>query len=284
MLLRLMSDGSPTIETPVPPDRRRWRITLVIVLLTLLIASLAANVAFYSLSKSEYREMKLVRLDPLGLNGAAFPPDLPADTSTGAPLAVFFGDSRAQGWWPPPPQVPGWRFANRGIYGQTTEQAKARYDAQVAPLKPRVVVLQCGINDLTAIGVLPGQRDAIVSDCKRNLRAIIDRATGSGTTVIVTTIFPTSAVPIARRPIWSNLIPAAVREVNADLRSISNPRVILFDAYELLQDADQTRKQYAHDTLHLNPEGYRVLNEQLVKLLDSLPLDAVPTAAPPHRR
>jgi len=113
-------------------------------------------------------------------------------------------------------------------------------------------------------------RDQIVSDCKRNLRDIISRSRVAGATVIVTTIFPVGPVPLIKRPLWSSQIPDAVREVNRDLLSMHEPGVIVFDTFELLQDGGNRRSNYAADTLHLNAEGYAVLNERLRKQLNTL--------------
>jgi lysophospholipase L1-like esterase len=263
---------SMAISQTVSPTRRRgriFRIGATVILIAAFAGSLAANFFTYALAKTEYREMKSVRLDPLGVHEAKFPADLPAKAPAALPLVAFVGDSRAQAWWPPP-SVKGWRFANRGIYGQTTEQILARYDVQVTPLKPRVVVLQAGINDLAAIGVFPDRRDRIVADCKRNLHAMIDRAAGGGSTVMVTTIFPVGHVPLERRPLWSNEIPGAVDEVNADLRAIHQPGVVVLDAWRLLQKEGRMRSEFSADLLHLKRAGYEVLNQALTNSLTSL--------------
>lgn len=213
--------------------------------------------------------MKRVRLDPMGLRHDRFPPELPARGGPDDPLLVFLGDSRAQAWWPPP-QVKGWRFVNRGIYGQTTAEIAGRLSAQVLPLRPRVVVLQAGINDLTSIAVLPEQRDEIVENCKRNLHDIADRVRASGATVIITTIFPVGPVPLLKRPLWSGKIGDAVQEVNADLKSIHERGVVILDAFDLLQEHGRLRGGYATDTLHLTPRAYEALNQRLSQILSQL--------------
>ena len=43
------------------------------------------------------------------------------------------------------------RWVNRGLGGQTTSQVLHRYPIDVAPLKPAVVVLVVGVNDLRMI-------------------------------------------------------------------------------------------------------------------------------------
>jgi lysophospholipase L1-like esterase len=178
---------------------------------------------------------------------------------------LFFGDSRARDWTAP--NVPGYRFVNRGIGGQTTEQVRGRFDAHVAPLSPWIVVLQAGINDLKAIPLLPARRDQIVADCKANLRNIVSRARSAGATVIVTTIFPPGEVSLERRPIWSSDVGKSVEEVNADLRTLAGEGVVILDAWKLLEANGRLRDGLGIDTLHLNSKGYDVLNGELEKMI-----------------
>src|SRR5205085_5440969 len=111
-------------------------------------------------------------------------------------------------------------------------------------LKPQVVVVQAGINDLTAIGVFPWWRDALVAHCKANLRQIVRRCNDGGAVVVVTTIFPTGSLPLDRLATSSDQIPAAVEEVNRDLRAMKSDRVLVLDAYAILQDGGRTRPKY----------------------------------------
>ena len=148
------------------------------------------------------------------------------------------------------PQTPGWRFSNRGIDGQTTERAARAGRDQVGALKPKIIVLQCGVNDLTAIGVLPEQRAQIVSNCKENLHKMIAMARAAGATVIIVTIIHNGRVTLDHRPFWSNQIAGAIGEVNEDLRRIHQPNVIVLDADEVfLPKSGKVRQEYYVDTL-----------------------------------
>jgi lysophospholipase L1-like esterase len=264
----------------VPQPRRRRRVLRRSILGALLLAfavSLGANVLLYRRADLNYRLLSQAQLDPLGLKHPDFPPDVSSDATRNLPVAMFLGDSRARDW--PAPQVPGYRFITRGVGGQTTAQIRERFDAHVKPLSPRVVVLQAGINDLKAIGVLPHRRDEIVADCKVNLRDLVRRARAGGATVVVTTIFPPGAVPLERRTVWSPQIEPAVEEVNADLRTLGGGNgIVVLDAWALLQDHGRLRDEDALDTLHLNSRGYAVLNAELERILRGIarPEPAVP--------
>lgn len=240
-------------------------------LVILLIGSLVSNVLLYRQASRTYRELQEVRLDPYGL-GHRFA-KAPSVPTASASIVVLLGDSRAEQW--PAPGDSRFHFVNCGIDGQTTEQIRGRLDAQVLPLHPRVVMLQAGINDLKTIGIFPNRRDQIVAACKANIREIVGRCRSAGSTVIVTTVFPTGPVPLQRRPYWSPQIDRAVEEVNDDIRSIRSEGVIVLDAWQVLQQDGRLKSAYAADTLHLTPPAYESLNQALRPLLDPLAPPAV---------
>ena len=84
------------------------------------------------------------------------------------------------------------------------------------------------------------------------------------------TVFPTSGnVPLARTLVWSNDIYDAIQEVNRFILSLKNDRVIIFDTAKIVSDPEgNTKLEYVYDLLHLNEEGYEVLNVELVQILE----------------
>lgn len=153
---------SPSKPGSTKRNRPRLAVGLTAILLVLCaaIASLILNRLLYREADVYYREVAMVRLDPYGLKQPIFPADAgSADPS--APVVEFFGDSRALDW--PALPLTNMRFVNRGIWGQTTEQIRGRFDAHVIALHPSVLVLQAGVNDLKAIAIFPDRRDEIVA-------------------------------------------------------------------------------------------------------------------------
>lgn len=182
------------------------------------------------------------------------------------PLVVFFGDSRAVSWLAP--DLREFEFVNRGIGSQTSIQVLARFDYDVKPLNPNIIIVQAGINDLKTIPLFPDRKKTIVTNCKENVRQIVERSTKSGATVILTTIFPVAQVPIWRKPFWSDDVAIAVDEVNVFIRSLAGSKVIVFDAYAVLaNDKGITRAEYSQDLLHLTNLGYQRLNAELTPIL-----------------
>jgi len=230
----------------------------------LLLSSLTLNGLLGLWARQYYLELNSIRLDPFGLDVDA----QPAGAATGAPVRfLFYGDSRAYAW-PMPTGFTEWEVLNRGIGGQTTAQILARFDAHVVPFAPDVVLIQAGINDLKTIGLFPARRDTIIANCKKNLAAMVQRATAQGATVILTTVFPTGEPSLLRRPFWSAAIAAAVVDVNLFLQTLANDHVIILDSAALLSDTTgRLRPDYRYDLLHLNQNGYAALNIKLRSLL-----------------
>jgi lysophospholipase L1-like esterase len=248
-------------------QKRLFRLTLLSCLVALLV-SLSLNVLLFHQAKRYYLQLNKTNLDPLGLStysADSLPQGVPA-TSTATVL--FLGDSRAE-MWSTPAKFKGFSFVNRGINSQTTAQVLGRFDKHVVPLRPNIIVVQVGINDLKTIALFPERKAAIITNCKANIQQIVERSINSGATVILTTIFPIGPVPLTRQPFWSADIAQAVMEVNAYLYSLKASNVFILDAYSLLAQNGQVQSNYVRDTLHINEKGYQALNQELTQVLST---------------
>jgi lysophospholipase L1-like esterase len=235
-------------------------------ILILLLISVLGNAGLLWFAQRQYQDTNALRLDPLQLSVYATP--APAKT-VGKQRVVFFGDSRALSW--SVPEGANAEFINRGIGNQTSEQIRLRFAQHVKPLQADVVILQLGVNDLKAIALFPQQRDAIVAQCKRNLQDIITQARQSGSKVLLTTVFPLGKVPLERRLFWSDAIAPAINEVNQFIAAQAGDGVTVLDAFALLQgEKNLIRPEYSRDLLHLNANGYALLNQHLVETLSLL--------------
>ena len=279
---------------PRPRDRARY---LIVVLYAALFGTLwvgpaavriplgAAGLAvslwltwkLYGYTLRYYNDWIRTNLDPFGLS--YYPKDEGPRRPRDRPLVVFSGDSRAQAWWPPPGGLP-FDFENRAISGQTTTQVLHRFAADVAPLRPDVIVLQVGINDLKCLPFFPGLERRIIEDCKANIRRLVAEGRRIGATVVLTTIFPIGSIPLYRRPFWSDAVRDAVREVNHDLESLRAEGTVVLDTYALLERGGAVAPRYAYDAIHLNEAGYAYLSTHLSELLLRLGTEAAgrPTA------
>jgi lysophospholipase L1-like esterase len=233
--------------------------------------SLVGNVIGVEAGLRLYAREQEVRLDPLGLRVHAAE-RASANAPRTKPLLAMFGDSRVA-MWKTPSALTNWDVVNLGIGYQTTAQALPRFDYDVAPLHPAVVVFEIGVNDLKDLSMFPERRDEIVRACEENIAAMVAKARGIGARVVLATVFDLGDAAIWRRPFWTPApVAAAIMEVNAFLRTLANGDVVLFETAPVLDDvAGKVRASYQVDHLHIVPAGYDALNEKLVSIVRAFP-------------
>jgi lysophospholipase L1-like esterase len=242
-------------------------VLIIILLLISLSTSVILNLILFNRGKQYYFELNKVRLDPMGLN--RYPISSQPDRDTNLIRVVFFGDSRAASWTSP--EIEGYKFINRGIGSQTTIQNIQRFAAHVNPLKPDIIIIQVGVNDLKTIALFPEQKEAIIENCKSNLKQIVEASQQLGAVVILTTIFPVGEVPLERQPFWSDEVAEAINTVNTYLSTLATEDVIVLDTFPLLADSQgMLLSEYRADELHLNNQGYTILNQALIQLINQV--------------
>lgn len=244
------------------------RILLTLLVLALLGSSIAANFLLFNRGKQYYLELNLTRLDPLGWNAYPLDSNPPPKTNSRVRL-VFFGDSRAASWLSP--DMEGYEFINRGIGSQTSIQTLQRFEQHIKPLEPDIVLIQVGVNDLKTIPLFPQRKELTLADCKTNIQQIVEQSKALGAVVILTPILPVGEIPLERKPFWSDDVGLAIKEVNTYINSLASENVIIFDPFSILVDEKGVVKpEYSKDELHLNSQGYKVLNQELIQFLNSL--------------
>ena len=113
---------------------------------------------------------------------------------------IFFGDSITDGW-KLDNYFPGKSYINRGIGGQTTPQMLVRFRQDVILLKPKVVVILAGANDLAGVtgpateGTMAENFMSMVELAKFNrIRVVL----GDKVTVALTPYDPTRGIVVYR--------------------------------------------------------------------------------------
>lgn len=171
------------------------------------------------------------------------------------PRVVFLGDSITDGWRLNE-YFTGRDFVNRGISGQITSQMLARFQADVAALKPSAVVILAGTNDI-ARGV-----DPVV--IQNNLTMIGDLADAHKIKVIAASILPVSDHHKQVNPSYQRTLTrplGAIQEMNRWIADWCTKRGYTYlNYYPALAGADgQLAPNMADDGLHPNPVGYRAM-------------------------
>ncbi len=121
-------------------------------------------------------------------DNAALPAPAP-----GEKRVVFFGDSITDNWGRYPgtgPFFPGEPYINRGISGQTTPQMLIRFQQDVVHLKPTVVVILAGTNDIA--GNTGPSTPEMIED---NLTSMAQIARANGIRVVLASITPAYDYP-----------------------------------------------------------------------------------------
>jgi acyl-CoA thioesterase-1 len=192
-------------------------------------------------------------------DNATYPPPKP-----GEKRVVFMGDSITDFWGRPIGEFfPGRGYINRGISGQTTPQMLVRFRADVIALKPAVVVILAGTNDIA--GNTGASSLEMIED---NLASMTELARAHGIRVVLATLLPVNDDVVkdqtSRRP------PATIRALNAWIREYAAREQLGFiDYYAPMVDAHGAlRKELSDDGLHPNAAGYKVMAPLSQKAID----------------
>ncbi len=178
------------------------------------------------------------------------------DTKLGTPpygesRVVFLGDSITE-FWPLAASFPGRPYVNRGISGQTTPQILLRFRQDVIALKPRVVVILAGTNDI-AENTGPTTLAAI----EDNLISMVDLAKQNGIRVVLS-----SLVPAFQFPWRPELAPVEkIRGLNDWIKDYAAKEGLIFlDYYSAMANEKRgLRAELSEDGVHPNKTGYAVM-------------------------
>jgi lysophospholipase L1-like esterase len=173
---------------------------------------------------------------------------------------VFFGDSITDGWDAEqfPTWFPGKHYVNRGISGQTTAQMLIRLRPDVLSLKPKVIVLLAGTNDIAG-NTGPTTND----DIAQNVAAISELAAASGVRMVLASVLPVSSYhtkpddkpQTIRRPM------TRITALNDWMKSYAAEHGhVYLDYFAAMTDPSGfLRTELSADDLHPNQEGYKIM-------------------------
>ena len=177
---------------------------------------------------------------------------LPAPTANESRV-VFMGNSITQGWAPRfATMFPGKPYIGRGIGGQTTPQMLVRFRQDVIALKPRVVVILAGTNDIAG-NTGPSTLEMI----QDNIASMAELAAVNGIRVVLCSVLPVFDYP------WKpGLTPAPkIVALNAWIRSYAAAHGAQYaDFHTAMADArGGLPKELAEDGVHPTDAGYAMM-------------------------
>lgn len=225
----------------------------------------------------DQRERELVdpdrdRLSRYADADSRLPPPQPAK-----PRVVFLGDSITD-FWRLNEYFPDRDFVNRGISGQITGQMLGRMKADVLDLKPAAVLVLAGTNDIA--------RGVPLSTIENNLAMIAELTKAHHIVPLLASVLPVSDYHKNEDPFWERTRqrpPESIRALNAWIQNFCRERNYTYVDYfpALVDQAGFLRPDLAHDGLHPNSGGYRLMAPIALATIDK----AVPATPvkPKHR-
>jgi lysophospholipase L1-like esterase len=167
---------------------------------------------------------------------------------------VFMGDSITQGW-KLEESFPGRPYVNRGISGQTTPQMLIRFRPDVVDLKPNVVVILAGTNDIAG-----NTGPMTLEQIGANLASMVDIARANGIRVVLSSVMP--VYPSDKMPqFFRQRPPERIVALNQWIRSYCDrTRIVYLDYFSAMAGADGLLKRnLSEDGLHPNDAGHKIM-------------------------
>lgn len=189
-----------------------------------------------------------------------------ANSKVSAPAAnedrvVFMGNSITDGWINSVPEYfAGRAYLDRGISGQTTPQMLIRFRQDVIDLKPKVVVILAGTNDIAG-NTGPSTLEMI----ENNLESMAVLAKAAGIQVVLSSVLPVFDYP------WKpGLQPAEkIITLNKWIKKYALENDCFYLDYfpAVADDRNGMKAEYSKDGVHPNAAGYKVMGVLADKII-----------------
>jgi lysophospholipase L1-like esterase len=181
---------------------------------------------------------------------AALQPPAPAENRV-----VFFGDSITDSW-KLGDYFPGKLYVNRGIGGQTTPQMLVRFRQDVIDLKPKVVVILAGTNDIA--GNTGPMR---LEDIEADYASMAELARASHIAVVVSSVLPVHNYTPKSQDFFAQRPPAKIVALNRWLQDYCAANHLVYLDYftVMVDDKGLLKQDLADDGLHPNAAGFKIM-------------------------
>lgn len=215
----------------------------------------AADVAAARIGELEQQVARYLRvlgdwggLTRYGEADAELPPPAPGERRV-----VFIGDDITEAWAAEEGRFfAGKPYINRGIARQTTPQMLVRFRQDVIALKPAVVVIQGGTNDVAGISG-PGTRGTVAD----NLTSMTELAKANGIRVVLASILPICDCGSSQTSLRSQV---RIADFNEWIRSYAaSAGAVYLDYYAALAEGRNFRPALTRDGFLPNQAGYDLM-------------------------
>ena len=177
---------------------------------------------------------------------------------------VFIGNSITQGWKNFMPEMfDNQTFINRGISGQTSTEMLVRFRTDVINLKPKVVVILAGTNDIAGNTLFRGLE--IVAG---NISSMAELASQNNIKVILCSVLPAANFPWRQGKNPDIKIPL----LNRLIKDYAKKKGFYYlDYYNLMNDGNNgLKKDYGNDGVHPNMNGYKLMQKMVLDAISNI--------------
>ena len=177
---------------------------------------------------------------------------------------VFIGNSITQGWKNFMPEMfDNQTFINRGISGQTSTEMLVRFRTDVINLKPKVVVILAGTNDIAGNTLFRGLE--IVAG---NISSMAELARQNNIKVILCSVLPAANFPWSLGKSPDIKIPL----LNGLIKDYAQKKGFYYlDYYNLMNDGNNgLKKDYGNDGVHPNMNGYKLMQRMVLDAISNI--------------
>ena len=173
----------------------------------------------------------------------------------GEPRVVFFGDSITD-MWKLDESFPGKHYIDRGISGQTTPQMLVRFRQDVINLRPAVVVILAGTNDIAG-NTGPEELGQIEGD----YASLAQLARANGIRVVFSSVMPINGYTPHALNFFLQRSPEKILALNDWLKKYcSENGIVYLDYFSAMVDEHGYLKQdLTEDGLHPNAAGFAIM-------------------------
>jgi lysophospholipase L1-like esterase len=171
----------------------------------------------------------------------------------GEDRVVFLGDSITD-VWKLAEYFTNKPYINRGISGQTTPQMLIRIRPDVIELKPKVVVILAGTNDIAG-----NTGPMTLEMVQNNYASMAELARANGIKVVFASVLPIH--DYGKTKVSERRPPEQILQLNQWLKSYCASNGLIYLDYfgKMVDDKGMLKAELANDGLHPNAEGYKVM-------------------------
>jgi lysophospholipase L1-like esterase len=175
---------------------------------------------------------------------------------------VFMGNSITDGWvYVDSVFFAGKPYIGRGISGQTTPQMLVRFRSDVIALKPAVVVILAGTNDIAG-NTGPSTLEMIMD----NIISMSELAKANGIKVVLSSVLPAYDYP------WKpGLEPAnKIISLNKMIKDYAGKSGSVYLDYftPMVDERNGLKAAYSEDGVHPNLAGYKIMEPLAEKAIE----------------